>query len=115
MTTRQDIAAALSTVDGISGHPMPPRTPGRGQGWPVWQRRSPLTLTADELAWLVFVTLPAGLTESTILEADQLTEDVLAALASVGVIEEIRPDILQSAQDGGQPLPVLTVTMTTTT
>lgn len=114
--TRAAIAAALSSIDSITGYPTAPRTLGRGQGWPVWQMRSPLTMRSDELRWLVHVTLPAGMADATVLEADDLIDYVLAALSTVGVIEQIEPDALLAVQDrGSQPVPALTVTMTTTT
>lgn len=113
--TRQAFAAALSTVEGITGYPTAPRTLGRGQAWPVWQARTPLTMASDEVRWLVHVTLPAGLPDATVLEAEELTDWVLVALSSVGVIEQIEPDALISVQDRNAPVPALTVTMTTTT
>lgn len=113
---RTRFAEALSTIPGITGTPSAPRTLGRGQGWPVWQARTPLTMTSDEVRWLVHVTLPAGLPDATVLEADALTDHVLDALSTVGIIEQIEPDALLAVQDkASQPVPALTVTMTTTT
>lgn len=113
MTTRADIAAALSTVEGVTGLATPPRTPRAGMGWPEWQQTTPATMTGDEITWAVHVALPAGLADSTVLEADALTLSLMDVLAELGEIQTVQPTTLVMQQGGASGLPLITVTMTT--
>lgn len=113
MITRADIAEALSTVEGVTGQALPPRTPRAGQGWPEWQQTTPSTMTGDEITWQVHVALPSGSPDSTVLEADAIVGALLDALIELGDIQTVQPTTLVMQQAGAQPLPCITVTMTT--
>jgi hypothetical protein len=59
MTTRADIAAALSALDGVQGHVYRPATPRPGDAWPLTNGfarpdDSPMFL----LTWRILVVLP---------------------------------------------------------
>lgn len=56
---RAEIAAALSTVDGVKGYEYPPRNAKPGDGWallPTWELNGGLVWQAE---WSVVVLLPA--------------------------------------------------------
>lgn len=111
--TRADIAAVLSTVEGITGTATPPRSPAPGQGWPEWQQTTPYTLNGNEITWLVHVALPNGSPEATVLESDKITQDLMEALEDLGPIQSVQPTTIVVQQGGPNGLPCLTVTMTT--
>jgi hypothetical protein len=113
MITRQDIAAQLSTLEGITGLAMPPRTPTPGQGWPEWSQTVPLTMTGDQITWDVHVALPAGSPEATVMEADALVGQLMDALSDIGVIETVQPTTILTQQGGASGLPCISVTLTT--
>lgn len=89
MGTRQDVAAALGAVEGLTGHPYAPTQVATGDAWPEWVGTDPVvtvgcvSLGDDE--WRIRVALPAGSPEST---ADAVTGwlgPTLEALATVGL------------------------------
>lgn len=113
MITRQDIAAALSTIEGVTGQATPPRTPKAGMGWPEWQQTTPSTMSGDEITWAVHVALPAGLPDSAVLEADALVASLMDVLIELGEIQTVQPTTLVMQQGGASQLPCITVTLTT--
>lgn len=111
--SRQQIADALSTIPGVSGHPDQPPAPVPGQGWPQWQRTvyaagAGCTAIPDTQEWDVLLLLPALDPHS----GDQLRDQVAAALSTVGTVTEARPDSIPLQPD--QPsTPVVRFTLTT--
>lgn len=81
--TRQDIAAALSTVAGIHGHPARPTTLGVGDAWPQWGGGVPHA-GALENTWRMLIVLP---------QADDVTADAFADSHGEALLEALQPVI----------------------
>jgi hypothetical protein len=106
--TRELIAAALSTVDGVTGQPGSPKTITRGLGWSQWRSTTPLNRYARATRWYVYVAVSGGSVDAAIAEALTLTEPVIEALlAIVGPngeqlrVEVVEPVISRQAETGG--------------
>jgi hypothetical protein len=110
--TRADIAAALSTVPGVTGHAIPPATATAGDAWPVWASTAFLTYTDFETAWDIYLLLPAADLDATVGEADPRVVEVAWALASVGVVTTVGPARIV-AERNGNPVPALHFAITT--
>ena len=113
MVTRQDIADALSRIEGVTGLATPPPTPAAGLGWPEWRQTVPSTLTGDEVTWAVHTLLPGGRQDATVLEADPLILALTDSLEDLGVIQTIEPTTYLVQSGGSAALPCITVTITT--
>jgi hypothetical protein len=111
--TRVEIAAALSSVAGVTGTPYPPRTIARGMGWPEWSYSEPSTYQGDQATWLVHVVLPAGTPESVAIAADELIEEITAALDEIAAVTRYEPSSFIPEAGGDQTLPAITYTLTT--
>jgi hypothetical protein len=111
--TRQEIAAQLDTLDGITGLVTPPRTPVPGLGWPEWLQTTPSTMTGDETTWRVHVTLPNASLDATVTEADPLVAAVMDALYELGEIQTVQPETHIVQAQGAQGLPCIVTTLTT--
>ncbi len=59
MEIRADIAAALSTVADITGHPYRPSAPRVGDAWPKWTGGPHVAPGVVETGWAVYVLLPS--------------------------------------------------------
>ena len=57
-TTRAALAAALSTVDGVTGYVKRPTTPKPGDGWPLWRGSERGAGWAFTAGWAVLIVLP---------------------------------------------------------
>jgi hypothetical protein len=55
---RADIAAALSSAPGVTGHPYRPSTPATGDAWPLLGPGTRDAGTAFRVAWVVRVFMP---------------------------------------------------------
>jgi hypothetical protein len=106
---RAEIAAALSTVDGVEGVPVPPTTPAPGTGWAVWSTRTPVNDCLAEVTYYVYVTLPAG-QQSAAVEADAIVWDVEAALGGLGSLVATDPVALANGT-GGESIPAIRCTL----
>jgi hypothetical protein len=82
-------------------------------GWPVWMQTEPGTMTGDIITWEVHVTLPNGTLDSTITEADRLTQALMDALYEVGEIVRVEPETHELQAQGAQGLPCIVTTLTT--
>lgn len=95
---RQDIADALSTVEGVSGHPFRPRTMPAGAAWPLLQRLDRGPAYDFEASWRVVVILPGD--EQRASEwFDAHHEEIAEALADFGYVGPIEPGLV--ATDSG--------------
>lgn len=96
---RAEIAAALSTVDGVKGYAYRPAVLRAGDGWPLLgplERADGLSFTAT---WRVFVVLPQD--EQAASEwLDARHEDLVDALEPAGFVDRIEPVEL-STEAGG--------------
>jgi hypothetical protein len=112
VSTRDLIAAALSTVAGVTGHGWVPRTVAPGQAWCEWEKTEyESTMCVPPVAtttWSVAVVLPAD----TPMAFDSLIGPVAAALAGVGSVVSAEPGGV-TATDGNQLVPALMFTLTT--
>ena len=115
MSTRERVAAALSTVPGVTGQPTPPAAATAGQGWPVWVTAAPDSYAGLRSTWHVLVALPNPDSISTIDAADPLVDQVWAALLDVGEVTAVDPVGLAVAEpaQSGQELPGLRFTLLT--
>ena len=92
MSLRDDLAAALSAVDGVTGYAQPPTTPKPGDAWPalVSLERGPgLNFAA---AWAVHVALPVAPKDAAEW-AESRFVDLVVGIADVAYTERvIMPD-----------------------
>lgn len=99
MNARELVAAALSTVPGVTGHPVQPASPSPGQAWPEWRRTAytdSCGAIPDPADWEVVLVLPA--LDPTAV--DDLRDEVAAALSTVAETTEAVPDTVQLQADG---------------
>ena len=115
MITRADIAAALSTVEGITGEPYEPPTKSVGQGWPIW-RNSDVQATAGtcqvtRVNWYVYVVMPGGDMNAPPVAARSLIQPILDALVATSLtVEMAEPYQLINWQHPDSTIPVLRFT-----
>lgn len=93
--TRQDIAAALSGVAGIHGHPARPTTLSEGDAWPQWRGGTPHA-HAVENTWAVLIVLPQSDDVTADSFADSHGEQLLDALREVLYVDSIAPATLDT-------------------
>jgi hypothetical protein len=97
---RAALAAAVSSVDGLTGYPKRPDAVSAGDGWPRWRGA---TLGDERIAftntWVVVVALPGD--EDTADEwADLYGPALFVALSPLLFIDAIEPALLpMSAND----------------
>ncbi|GIG64260.1 hypothetical protein [Phytomonospora endophytica] len=113
--TRQAIANALSSVDGITGYGHMPDTPAPFDGWPEWVQTVPRGGCADGAAitWHALVVLPAADSTTAIDAADPLVASLLDALTEVGTVELIDPVQIAGTDTAGNLVPGLRIRLTT--
>ena len=107
--TREQIAAALSTVPGITGEALEPPTKSPGQAWPVW-RESIVTGACDTFTtnWFIFVVLPNGDMNAPVDAGDDFVVPLAVAIHSAGLtVERWEPYQLINWQYPDAPIPVL--------
>lgn len=89
-TTRQTIADALSTVDGLTGYAKRPDVLGEGVGWPLIQSLNRGPGQAFQTTWRVIVLLSGD--ESTAYDQlDQFVDVLPAALQELLYVDSITP------------------------
>ncbi len=115
MSTRVAIAAALSTVEGVTGASSPPDVLAPGAGWPTWISAGIGTACALTDTWHVFVVLPNPTAQATVEAGDPLVQTVWAALMDLGEVSIVEAATLTQADPAGagQGLPGLRFTLTT--
>ncbi len=88
--TRGDIAAAVSTVDGLKGYVKRPNVLNTGDAWPQWRGGEVAEGGQVMNTWAVLVVLPSD--ETTADEwADLYGQQLADALVEVIYIESIAP------------------------
>lgn len=96
MGFRQDVAAALSTVDGVAGYAHRPTMVRPGDAWPLLKsldRDAGMTFIRT---WRVLVLLP-GDEAAGIDWVDQHAEALAVALDPVGFVDQMVPGLLELA------------------
>jgi hypothetical protein len=108
VNTRARIAAALSQIDGVSGHVAAPRTPLPGAAWPVLRSAAPGTLGGGlARSYDVFLVLSATSPEATAQGAEEYLEPFAGALLDVGPITWPVELVTVSLDDAGPGVPAL--------
>jgi hypothetical protein len=107
--TREQIAAALSTVPGVTGEALEPPTKGAGQAWPIW--RDTVTLNgcdAVTVNWYVYVVMPGGDMNAPPEAVDPIALPISRALRDTGLtVERWEPYQLINWQQPDSAIPVL--------
>lgn len=103
-TTRAAIAAALSTVSGVTGYPRRPGTFKPGDGWPQWAGSERDGGRGFAESWHVLIVLPAAETDADRF-ADTHQAALVTALEPVMFIDSFAP--ANFAGDGGDILALL--------
>lgn len=80
--TRLDIAAALSSVAGVTGHTVRPSTLNEGDAWPQWRGSAHAGGHSYESTWAVLIVLP---------QADDVTADSFADSHGAALLDALRP------------------------
>lgn len=89
--TRQDIADAMSTVDGITGHASRPSALNTGDAWPQWRGADRAGGHAFTNTWNVLVVLPSADDVSADAFADEYGEALIDALRPVLYVDSFTP------------------------
>jgi hypothetical protein len=92
---RAAIAAALSTVDDVTGHQYRPRTLPPGTAWPLLGGLDEGPARDFLATWRIVVVLPADEIAAS-KWFDGHHEDVAAALANFGRVTRIEPGLVQT-------------------
>lgn len=98
MSQRQDLADAVSTVEGIKGYEFRPTVMSPGTAWPLrgpMQRGEALDF---EATWMVVVVLPTGEQQASKF-FDSKFEALADSLEDMGYVERIEPTSI--ATDSG--------------
>jgi hypothetical protein len=90
MTTRQSIADALSTVEGVTGYAKRPTLLGEGVAWPLVQRLDRGPGQAFQTTWRVIVLL-SGDELTAYDQLDDFAVTVPDALRAVLYVDSITP------------------------
>lgn len=90
MTTRQSIADALSTVDGVTGYPAKPKAVKPGDAWPLLDQLTHVVAGAFQTTWRVAVVLGKDIATATD-QMDTLVPAVAYALQPVAFVDLARP------------------------
>jgi hypothetical protein len=83
LDTRNELADALGTIDGVTAFSVPPPSIQPFMAWPRWTQTTPINDGSRERVWEVFVTVPGSGDAATVTIADELEEQVDAALWKV--------------------------------
>jgi hypothetical protein len=104
--TRLDIAAACTTVTGLTGYPKRPLSIKPGDCWPQWGGSDRVQARAFEETWRVLIALPGD--EVTADEwADTYQGDLINALSPVLYIDRIEPALIPMS---GSDTPAVMIT-----
>jgi hypothetical protein len=105
---RQEIADALSTIDGVTGFKHRPKAYNAGDAWPLIEALDNPAGYALQATWRVVVVLPSG--EQDALEYfDSMHEAVSDVLnEQIGFVERIEPGNL-ATEAGTRNVMILTV------
>lgn len=92
---RAEIAAALSSVDDVTGHQYRPRTLPPGTAWPLLQRLDTVQANTFQATWKVVVILPGDeISASKWFDAHH--EPIADGLADFGFVDAIEPGLVQT-------------------
>lgn len=109
--SRDDLAAALSSVPGVDGHPARPPVLETGQAWPTWLNRVRFTGCSFLDTFYVWLVVAAADEASTVAYADTVMSPVWHALETVCDVVTAEGLVI-SLEPGPAALPVLRYTVT---
>lgn len=91
-TTRTALAAALSTVDGVTGYERQPSTLKPGTAWPNWGggNRDDESMGFLE-TWRITIVCPQGTTDAADAYVDSHGEQLIAALQTIMFVDSYAP------------------------
>jgi hypothetical protein len=97
VSIRDDLAAVLSTVDGVKGYPKAPAAWNTGDGWPLWSganRWEDSGLFVD--TWRIMIVLPSeeGAADAWI---DAHLQALVDAISPVAFIDSMVPALAQAS------------------
>ena len=108
--SREELAAAIAGVPGVSATAERPPSLDAGAAWPVWRSETPILAgCAVELRWYVLVVGPNGSEASTIAAADPMVAPLVAALKAAGLSVEIIEPVRLPVENGQAGVPALRV------
>jgi hypothetical protein len=108
VTTREDIAAALTASGLVVGSPYRPKALAPGQAWPGIPRLEATEAGWAYLAtWRVYVVLPTVDEQARAMWFDDHARDLIDALRSVLFVDSIEVDAI-STDAGDIPVAVIT-------
>lgn len=87
---RAAIAAALSTVEGVTGHEYRPSTAKAGDAWPLWGGSERADAQNFFVTWRVIVVTPQDERAASDW-VDARTDEFVDALLPVGYVDRIEP------------------------
>lgn len=96
---RAEIAAALSTVDGVTGFERRPAAPRAGAAWSVFTGGPRAAGTAFMMTWNVYVITPAD-EDAAVEWFDARWEALFYALEDVGYVVSVAPVLLSVPNAG---------------
>lgn len=113
--SRQLIADALSSVDGVTGSALPPSTPNPGAAWPqaVADGRVRINDYAADVTYWVWIVLPAT-GQAAELAYDELVWQVEDALDELGRVVSSGPYPLPVGPGAPDTVPAIRVTLRVT-
>jgi hypothetical protein len=97
--TRINVAAALSTVGGVTGFPRRPAVMRAGDAWPQWRGSERAGGESFEVTWQILIVLPAADETSADSFADSHLDALADALRSLLFIDTVGPASIPS--EGG--------------
>jgi hypothetical protein len=90
ITTRANIAAALSLVAGVTGYAKKPKVTKAGDAWPLINELTRGPGASFQTTWRIAVTI--GADEGTAIDQfDTLVPEVTQALQAVAYVDSARP------------------------
>lgn len=96
---RDALVTALSTVDGVAGHPVMPAATRVGDAWPMLGRADRATGTAFTVAWRVRLCVPANDETGALTFFDGVWGALFRALLSAGAEPDaVAPVVIPTKQ-----------------
>ncbi len=97
--TREELAAALSTVDGVTGHARRPRAPRPGDAWPQWAGAERADGQAFLQAWNIIVVCSQGTADAADAFLDEHGDALADALLGAIFVVSMTPSLLKADGD----------------
>jgi hypothetical protein len=109
MTTRAEIAAALSTVSGVKCSAFRPRSLSKGSSWPQGPALDRVDLINFQQTWQVYIILPTG-DEAASRWWDANVQDVINAISPVAYVDRLEPVLVPNGDTATDLIPAMLIT-----